>query len=274
MIRALATVLHLPQAHSPFRDLSLPFSVLPPRLLTAFCLKYCSVWCTAKSEYKKKTAQMIGWKQERCRCKIGWREQRRDLTGERVWRWAGWERVKGSNHRMCGEEEGANKQQSRRKSDKDGIDSRTTGRVTRWRMTYAIRQSDTNVTTLTFHALSLSPLYFASILPLLLDLKPCRDGHQMGSTEANTHPPATTFPHLTASTNSRHQLEPSQRRLRLQSWGWTGQSAIPEAVDRNIAGSGRKSRGWKTLDELNWLTRKQSTCWAYDSASWTPWKMN
>lgn len=30
---------------------------------------------------------------------------------------------------MSGEEEGANKQQSRRKSDKDGIDSRMTGRV-------------------------------------------------------------------------------------------------------------------------------------------------
>lgn len=37
--------------------------------------------------------------------------------------------MKGSNHRVSGEEEGANKQQSRRKSDKDGIDSRTTDRV-------------------------------------------------------------------------------------------------------------------------------------------------
>lgn len=83
-------------------------------------------------------------------------------------------------------------------------------------MTYAIRQSDTNVTMLTFHALSLSPLS-ASLLLLLLDTKPCRDGHQMGSMEANIHPPATSFPHLTASAISSHQLEPSQRGLNLQS---------------------------------------------------------
>lgn len=37
--------------------------------------------------------------------------------------------MKGSNHRVSGEEEGANKQQSRSKSDKDGIDRRTTDRV-------------------------------------------------------------------------------------------------------------------------------------------------
>lgn len=37
--------------------------------------------------------------------------------------------MKGSNHRVSGEQEGANTQQSRWKSDKDGIDSRTTGRA-------------------------------------------------------------------------------------------------------------------------------------------------
>lgn len=37
--------------------------------------------------------------------------------------------MKGSNHTVNGEYEGANKQQSRRKSDKDRIDSRTTGWV-------------------------------------------------------------------------------------------------------------------------------------------------
>lgn len=85
-------------------------------------------------------------------------------------------------------------------------------------MTYAIRKSDTNVTMLTFHALSLSPLfYFSSFLSLLLDLKPRRDGHQMDSMEANIHPPATSFPQLTASTISCHQLEPSERGLSLQS---------------------------------------------------------
>lgn len=201
----------------------------------ASCLGYCGVWWTANLELKKKTAEMIGWKQERCRCKIGWREQRGDVTGESVWRWACWETVKGSNHRVSGEEEGANKRQSRRKSDKDGIDSRTTGRVecdkeendvrdkAEWHKCHHANLSCT---------LPLSLLYFASILPLLLDLKPCRDGHQMGSVEANIHPPATSFPHLTASTISRHQLEPSQRVLSLQSWEWTGQSAIHEAVYR------------------------------------------
>lgn len=39
-------------------------------------------------------------------------------------------------------------------------------------MTYAIRQSDINVTMLTFHALSLS-LSTASFHLLLLDLEPC-----------------------------------------------------------------------------------------------------
>lgn len=37
--------------------------------------------------------------------------------------------MKGSNHGVSGEEEGANEQQSQWKSDKDEIDSRTTGRV-------------------------------------------------------------------------------------------------------------------------------------------------
>ncbi|TDH11605.1 hypothetical protein EPR50_G00062470 [Perca flavescens] len=53
--------------------------------------------------------------------------------------------------------------------------------------------------------------------PAEMDLKPCRDGHQMGSMEANIHPPATSFPHLTASTISSHQLEPSQQRPHMQS---------------------------------------------------------
>ncbi|XP_010766853.1 SNF-related serine/threonine-protein kinase-like [Notothenia coriiceps] len=48
------------------------------------------------------------------------------------------------------------------------------------------------------------------------DLKPCRDGHQMGIVEANIHPPATSLPHLTFSYVSSHQLEPSQRGLNLQ----------------------------------------------------------
>lgn len=57
-----------------------------------------------------------------------------------------------------GEWEGANMQQSQRESDKDGADSRTTAgwSVTSGRLTCQIRQSDTNVTTLTFHALALS----------------------------------------------------------------------------------------------------------------------
>lgn len=37
--------------------------------------------------------------------------------------------AKGSNHTEKGEREGANKQQSQWESDKDGTDSRTTGRV-------------------------------------------------------------------------------------------------------------------------------------------------
>lgn len=53
--------------------------------------------------------------------------------------------------------------------------------------------------------------------PAEMDLKPCRDGHQMDSMEANIHPPATSFPQLTASTISCHQLEPSERGLSLQS---------------------------------------------------------
>lgn len=71
--------------------------------------------------------------------------------------------------------------------------------------------------------LTLSPLYFPTslLLSLLPDLKTCRDGHQMGSMEANTHPPATSFPHLTATTISSHQLELLQRGLHLQSWGQT-----------------------------------------------------
>lgn len=43
----------------------------------------------------------------------------------------------------------------------------------------------------------------------------------MGSMEANTHPPATSFPNLTATTISSHQLELLQRGLHLQSWGQT-----------------------------------------------------
>lgn len=85
---------------------------------------------------------------------------------------------------------------------------------------------------LTFYVLSLSLLHFASILPLLLDLKPCRDGHQMGSMEAILHPPATSVLHLTSSTLSSHQVEPYQRGLCLQSWDWTSQSVIPESVYR------------------------------------------
>lgn len=50
------------------------------------------------------------------------------MTGAECLKMSLFGRVKGSNHRVSGEEEGANKQQSRR-SDKDGIDSRTTGRV-------------------------------------------------------------------------------------------------------------------------------------------------
>jgi len=64
---------------------------------------------------------------------IGYGKKNRDVTEESVLKMAlVWERAKGSNHRVStegGEEEGANKQQSRRKSDKDGIDSRKTGRV-------------------------------------------------------------------------------------------------------------------------------------------------
>lgn len=85
---------------------------------------------------------------------------------------------------------------------------------------------------LTFYVVSLSPLHFASVLPLLLDLKPCRDGHQMGSVEASAHPPATSFLHLTSSTISSRQLEPHQPGLCLQSWDWTNQSMIPESVYR------------------------------------------
>lgn len=40
-----------------------------------------------------------------------------------------WERAKGSNHRASRGGGGASRQQSRRKSDKDRIDSRTTGGV-------------------------------------------------------------------------------------------------------------------------------------------------
>ncbi|KAG7485032.1 hypothetical protein JOB18_001734 [Solea senegalensis] len=45
-----------------------------------------------------------------------------------------------------------------------------------------------------------------------MDLSACRAGHQMGNMDANMLPPASSFPHLTASTKSGHQLEPSQGR--------------------------------------------------------------
>lgn len=72
---------------------------------------------------------MIGWKQARCSSRIGLRQYKRVVTGESVWRWACWDRVKWSNHTVNGDQEGANKQQSRRKSGKDRIDSRMTGRM-------------------------------------------------------------------------------------------------------------------------------------------------
>ncbi|CAB1450645.1 unnamed protein product [Pleuronectes platessa] len=52
--------------------------------------------------------------------------------------------------------------------------------------------------------------------PAEMDLRTCRDGHQMGNMEANMDPPATSFPHLTASADATHQPEPSQRGLGLQ----------------------------------------------------------
>lgn len=76
-------------------------------------------------------------------------------------------------------EEGASEQQSQRQSDKDRTDSRRQAgwSVMRRRTTRVIRESDTNVTVLTFHALSHFCL-FASLLPLVADLKPCTDEHR------------------------------------------------------------------------------------------------
>lgn len=76
-------------------------------------------------------------------------------------------------------------------------------------MTYAIRQSDTNVTTLTFHALSrslLSPLSRLLLLFLLPDPKPRRDGDQVASMDANTRPAASSSAHLTAVYSERAEL--------------------------------------------------------------------
>lgn len=60
--------------------------------------------------------------------------------------------------------------------------------VTRERMTYVIRQSDTNVTMLTFHARS---LFITSFL-LLLDLKPCSATRQNGQ-HGCRHTPASNY---------------------------------------------------------------------------------
>lgn len=171
---------------------------------------------------------------------------RRGWWGGGVRRWACWGKVRGSNHRVSGEEEGANKQQSRRKSDKDGIDSRTTGRAecdkeendvrdkAEWHKCHHANLSCT---------LPLSPLYFASVPPLLPDPKPGGDAHQMGSMEAGSRPPATNFPHLTASTVSRHQREPSQPGLRLHSWGQDRpERDAGSRPHRNITGRGDRRR--------------------------------
>lgn len=212
----------------------------------------------------------------------------RDVAGRGggVRRWACWGKVRGSNHRVSGEEEGANKQQSRRKSDKDGIDSRTTGRAecdkeendvrdkAEWHKCHHANLSCT---------LPLSPLYFASVPPLLPDPKPGGDAHQMGSMEDGSRPPATNFPHLTASTVSRHQLEPSQPGLRLHSWGWTGQSATPEEAPTGISLDAETGEGHDTTHHnpsnllsvqlsLSDSTRNEIGCsdaWAMVWSFWT-----
>lgn len=85
------------------------------------------MWTSNLELKKKKEQKTLDKSRKGVNIKLD-RENRNEVWWESVWRWACWERVKGSNH-ASEREEGANKQQSWKKSDKDEIDSRTTGRV-------------------------------------------------------------------------------------------------------------------------------------------------
>lgn len=191
-------------------------------------------------------------------------------------------RMKGSDLRLSAVDKGANRQQCRMKSDKDGIDSRTTGRKecdeeendkrdkAEWHKCHQANLSCT---------LTLLFVYITHLLSLLLDLKPCGDGHQMGSMGANTQPPATIFPHLTASPISSHQIKPFQRGLSPESWSWASKEPSAGSIQRS-----RQRRCWeetahnKAVDVLStqlsfldflWNEISCSDAWALVWRSWT-----
>lgn len=115
----------------------------------------CRAWQTANLDLKEKMTEMIALDQQRCRNWIA-RNQRSRHHGERVCEDELVSKVKGSNlkHWVTSR---ANRQQSRRKSDKDRVDSGTTGGVECDGQGNDIRDKAEwhKVTKLTFHALSL-----------------------------------------------------------------------------------------------------------------------
>lgn len=78
-------------------------------------------------------------------------------------------------------------------------------------MTYAIRKSDTNVTMLTFHALSLSPLFCFFLLSFSPSRSEALQRWPPNGQHGSQHPPSSD---QLSTANCLHHLLPSARTIR------------------------------------------------------------